>query len=338
MKSRLPLALAALAALPLLAPGLRAETAPGNKTEFVGVAFTSPEPTAKTLEKSLDKLAERLRTVDATLAALVGDSVTDPSDRHAAFRKALSKVDTRSVKENAADAAKVGTELLAAWEKTAFLNHETVNKAEADGYRDDAKARYAALDTALRRMDEAIAAHVTAIRQTRASLGDSGEDPHLFPAQIIRSRPLAKRAGELGAKAAAAVNAAAVKARLIADAPTPALVEEKARLNAERAEDEKAFEQSKKASAPASPEAKSETPAPAPEPKPADKPASPAPAPKSETPTPPPPPAPTPAPKPETPAPTTPPPPPAPAPATPPPAPAPAPAPTDDPVPEPVEN
>lgn len=220
MKSRIPFALAALAILPFAMTGCSGSGDKSDAKSESATAATSPEASCAKLEKSLNELSARIRDVDASLTSLVGDAVTDPTDRNEAFLKSLKKVNTAPVKAALDDVTRVSAELVAAWEKSAASLNDAGARVAAEANRDDAKARNAELIAALRQVDTAIAAHKKLVREIRVVLSDKPGSE-----QIVRARPAARGQAQLAARVRSAIATALSATGRLGKLPVPAVIE-----------------------------------------------------------------------------------------------------------------
>lgn len=213
IRTRLALALCALA--PFALSGCA-----GDDKQETPAAVASPAPQAGKLASALDETAARIRTADAELAALVADSVTRPDARVSSFDKAVAALKGPSASERAADTRAALVAVVAAWDASVGATADAPLRAVAEAGRDDAKARLAALDAAVKAADSAVAQHLKRLREVRGALGDNPTS-----SQRIKSRPISAKVTEDGKLAAQKLAAAAKAAHEAALAPIPAPVE-----------------------------------------------------------------------------------------------------------------
>lgn len=219
MNPRLLLAFTALALAPFALTGCTGSDKPEPACE-------SPEKPAVDLIKRLDALAVGIRTVDVTLAELVRDSVTDPSERQEAFAGAIQRVGKmrRLARESADEVAKAGRAVADAWQISAASLEAADARQAAEAQAALVAERFAAMNAALVRVDEAIAAHIVAVRDASLSLGSKPS-----PEALRAARPISARVTACGKAVGAAINDAvtAIKRVGVVSVPVKVVVEKK---------------------------------------------------------------------------------------------------------------
>src|SRR4051812_32361952 len=137
---RQSLLLAACALSPFALTGCSHSDKPAENATPSSVA--SPAPEAESLVKNLSDLATRIRTADAALTRVVGDSATDPEDRIAAFGKSVAALGSDTASSLGAKLKSDGVTIVAGWDASlGSVSDAEMSKIIAAG-RDEAKARF----------------------------------------------------------------------------------------------------------------------------------------------------------------------------------------------------
>lgn len=213
---RQSLLLAACALAPLVFTGC-ADDASGDKSaEAAPAAFASPAPEAEALAKDLAALASRIRMADATLERVVGDTATDPEDRLAAFNKSVVALGPTTATALGAKLKSAGAGIVAGWDASCNSASDAGLREVAAAGRDDAKARFAELDKALRGADASILYHNAILSSVQSALGSRPNST-----QLAAARPSAARATQAGNKAIGWLNYAAGIAKKAGATPLP---------------------------------------------------------------------------------------------------------------------
>jgi hypothetical protein len=206
--------LAACALAPFALTGCADGDKPADNVAASSVA--SPAPVADELARDLSAFDTRIRTADAALGRVVGDSATDPEDRIAALDKSVAALGPATASSLGAKLKSAGASVVAGWDASLDAATDAELRKVVAGGRDEAKRRFEELDKALRGADAAILHHAGLLRDARSALGSRPN-----ASQLVASRPVSDRVTAAGNKVAGWLKYAATVAKTAGAASLP---------------------------------------------------------------------------------------------------------------------